>query len=356
MAAEPLGIEGFTDEDARFAGSRFSEVRDAVFANPYQKVWGAPGEPPLPVYPVTLGLLLRDLLSRAGFPFLAAARRAVSSHADLRWGPDRQGFRRLLHPNGVCLTGMWEIAADTPYSGYFRRGSRGLIVARYSTCCTATRRGQTRSLALVGRVYPTTDPEHGGRLPTAGFITQEDLGGSHSRSINEAVVRNAPDTRSWRRGAGVPALLLTGLVFMKSDKQPSIRQLYQLAELGKPAAEPTRAPEFMQLTVDPAQPVIAGDGIDFRDEVMAQIYDSGDPQPKRKLVFRIETSDRGTTRGLPVYERREITDWRTIGTLTFDRAVASFNGDRVLNFSHPVWREDRNDPLTANEKGRGTPR
>jgi hypothetical protein len=350
MGNEPLGIQGFTDEDARFAGSRFAAVRDAVFANPYQKVWGAAGEPPLPVYEVTAGLLLRGLWSRGPLQFLAAARRVVASHADLRWGPDGKGFRRLVHPNGVCLTGRWEITADTPYSGYFRRGSQGLIVGRYSTCCTATRRGQTRSLSLVGRIYPTTDPGHAAPLPTANFITQEDLGGSHSRSINEAVLRNAPDTRAWRRGAGIPGFLVTGAVFIKADKEPAHRQLYQIAELGKPPGEPTRAPEFMQLTVDPAQPVVEGEGIDFRDEVMAQLYDRGDATPKRKLVFRVETSDEGVTRGLPVYQRREISNWREIGRITFDRAVASYNGDFVVGFSHPVWREDRNDPATATRR------
>jgi len=31
----------------------------------------------------------------------------------------------------------------------------------------------------------------------------------------------------------------------------------------------------------------------------------------------------------------------------FDDAVASYNGDCVIHFNHPTWRDDRNDPLTA---------
>lgn len=342
MSKIELGIEGFTAEDAAFTGSRFAAVRDALSANPYPK---------LPRYEVSVGSLLRGLLP-GGPPlaFLAAARRVVDSHADLRWGPDRKGYRRLVHPNGVCLTGIWEITADTPYTGYFQRGSRGLVVGRYSTCCTETRRGYSRSLALVGRVYPTTDPAHPDPLPTANFITQEDLGGAHSASINEAVLRNAPDTSAWRRGAGITQFLITGAVFILADKQPAFRQVYQLAELGKPAGEPTRAPEFMQLTVDPAQPVVPGDDLDFRDEVLAQIYDPGDPQPKRRLTFRIAVSDEGSTKGPPVFQRRTIHNWKEIGTLTFDHAVASYNGDFVVHFNHPVWRTDRNDPATAKRK------
>ena len=350
MAKESLGIQGFTADDKRVgtASSRFSVVRDAIFANPYQKVWGAEGNAPLERFTVTLAPLKEGSLPGGGeWQFLAAAKRVLASDSDLRWGPDGKGYRRLLHPNGICMTGLWEITEETPYTGYFHQGSRGLMIVRYSTCCDETRRGHTRSLSMIGRIYPTTDPDHAEPLPTACFITQEDIGGEDTPSINEAKLRNAPNTTVSRRGKGAGILLLTGTVFNIAEKQPSIRQLYQIAELGKPPGEPTRAPEFMQLTVAPGQPVIPGDDLDFRDEIMAHIYDPGDPAPKRKLVFEIETSDTGTTHGPPTNERRDITDWKKIGTMTFDAAVASFNADHVFHVNHPAWREDRNDPQTV---------
>lgn len=348
MEKEYLGSEQMTAEDRAYRGSRFSEVRDAVFANPYQKVWGAGGEPPLPVYPVSLASVARGILP-FGRPsiFRQAVERAVDSHADLRWGQDGKGFRRLLHPNGVCLTGLWDITEDSGYTGYFAKGSRALVVGRYSTCCTETRRGRTRSLSLVGKLYPTTDPEHAEPLRTASFFTQQDLGGDRTATINDAELRNAPDTRSWRRGTGIPVFLLEGVFFLLTDKKPSIRQLYQIAELGKPDNEPTRTPEFMRLRVASDQPRIAGENLDFRDEIMAQLYDRGDPVPKRRLVFHIEVTDDGATHGTPAFERRSFENWRRIGTLAFDRAVVSYNGDFVIHFNHPTWRDDRNDPSTA---------
>ena len=54
------GIGGFEDRQA--AGSRYAEVRQALFANAYYLTWGAPGEPPLPVYDVTLCRTLKGLL------------------------------------------------------------------------------------------------------------------------------------------------------------------------------------------------------------------------------------------------------------------------------------------------------
>ena len=37
MDPEYFGAEEVTEEDRGYRGSRFSEVRDAFFANPYQK-------------------------------------------------------------------------------------------------------------------------------------------------------------------------------------------------------------------------------------------------------------------------------------------------------------------------------
>ena len=345
--------EAFSTEDAISAGSRFAVVREALFANPYQAVWGRPSNKPMPTYKVRLGSVLNGILPFGRpYAFREASERAVDSSADLRWGPDRRGYRRLLHPNGICLTGTWSISEETPYSGHFRKGSRALAVARYSTCCTETKRGRARSLSMVGKLFPTQDRDHAAPLHPANFITQQDIGGDWTDHINDAELRNAPDTTAWRRGLGTPILLITGILFGIVDRRPTIRQLYPIAELGKPLEEPTRAPTFMRLRVAGHQPRISGENLDFRDEVMAQIYDAGDPVPRRTLTFDIDVTDAGETHGIPILERRTFKDWRKIGSLTFDEAVASYNGDFVIHFRHPTWRDDQNDPATATRVSR----
>ncbi len=347
MKIDYSGI-GITEADRSYNGSRFSEVSEAIFANPYQPIWGSGSAPPLPTYEVTLLSVLRGVVPFGQrYVFRQAVERTVDSHADLRWGTNGWGFRRLLHPNGVCLKGLWEITEPTEYSGYFSNDHKGLLIGRYSTCCTETRRGRTRSLALVGKLYPTTDPNHQQPLRTASFFTQEDIAGENTNYINDAELRNAPNVHAWRRGWGTPILIITGIVFQIVDREPAQRQLYQIAELGKPENEPTRCPNFMRLTVSPDQPRIEGSDLDFRDEIMAHIFDQGDPVPRRKLVFNIETTDDGSRRGPGIAQRLTFNNWRRIGRITFDNAVISYNGDFVIHFHHPTWRSDRNNPSTA---------
>lgn len=353
MPDPETGMEQFTDEDGAYSGSRFRDVVDALFANPYQTVWGREGEPPLPVQDVTIRSVFGGLLSIGRPPrFERASERSLDSAADLRWGPDRKGFARLLHPNGVCLIGRWQITEDTPYSGYFARGSGALVVARYSSGAGGPQRGRIRSMALVGKLFPTMDPDHATPLRTANFITQEDIGGARTESINAAELLNAPDVTVFRRGLAGTLLLKVAAVFRRVDQQPTIRQLYPIAELGKPAGERTRAPEFMRLLVAPGHPVIAGADLDVRDEVMAQIFDRADPVPKRTLTFTIDVTDDGHTSGTPFRVRRTFRNWRRIGAMVFDNAVVSYNGDAVIHFTHPTWRQDRNDPATATRIGR----
>jgi hypothetical protein len=103
----------------------------------------------------------------------------------------------------------------------------------------------------------------------------------------------------------------------------------------------------MRLRVVSEQPRISGDALDFRDEVMAHIFDPGNPMPLRTLCFDIDVSDDGTTHGPGLAQHVAISNWRRIGRLIFDNAVVSYNGDSVIHFNHPTWRSDRNDPATA---------
>jgi len=343
-----FGAEGITPEDKGYQGSRFSEVKAAIFANPYQKVWGGPDEPPLPYYRTTIRSVYAGSWPGGQPQFKLASMRALDSAIDLRWGEDRKGFRRLVRPNGVCVTGIWEITEDNPYSGYFKKGMRCLVIGRVSAGVSITLWGLRRSYGIVLKLYPTLDENHENLLETANVFMIDDLGGTRASRIVDVELTNAPQVTGFNRGNEIPILIKEGLVFELVDRMATVRQVYPIAELGKTPDEQTRAPEFMRLRASPGHPVVNEE--DVRNEVMAYIFDKGNPEPKRTLCFDISVSDRGKRSGFvffPKGQRQTITDWQTIGKVSFSNGVVSYNGDFVIHFHHPTWRNDRNDPSTA---------
>jgi hypothetical protein len=340
------GQQETTDEDRAYRGSRYAEVREALYANPYRD--GASGQEPgpLPMFQSTIRNAWKGTLH--GHKFLKeASARTVDTHADLRWGTDGKGYRRILAPNGICVLGTWDITSDNPYTGYFQKGSRGLTIGRISSDGNETRRGQRRSISLGMKIYPTTDPDHPTPLIPASVIAQEDLGGMHTDFVNDAELRNMPSVHSYRRGIYVLVMLRAGLYFFGLDKVPDVRQLHEIAELGKPANVPTRAPNHMLLKMIPGQRRIAGDGLDFRDEIYSHIFSPGDTTPTGSMDYDIFVSDNGKNIGFPGFRRVTVSDWQRIGTMRFTEAVASYNADHVIHFHHPGWRDDRNKPSTA---------
>ena len=77
-----------------------------------------------------------------------------------------------------------------------------------------------------------------------------------------------------------------------------------------PPTEPTRAPTFIRLLMSETQQRIEGASLDFRDEIMAQIFGRGDPTPKRTLTFHLEVTEDGVTSGTKLRERRTFSNWR----------------------------------------------
>jgi hypothetical protein len=347
-----FGRQGITQEDKDYQGSRFSDVKAAIFANPYQKVWGDPNEPPLPNYKTTNKSVYAGTLPGGQPPqFKLASIRALDSAADLRWGEDRKGFRRLLRPNGVCVTGVWEITEDNPYSGYFKKGSQGLVIARISAGVTMTLRGIRHAYGIVLKLYPTADEDHENLLQTANVFLADDLGGTTASHITEVELTNAPHVTGFNRGNEIPVLLKEGVIFELVDRMSTTRQVYPIAELEKSLDVQTNSPEFMRLKVSSGHRVI--DEEDVRNEVLAHIFDKGNPKPQGTLSFNISVSDTGKKSGFPLFpkgQRQTITNWQTIGKVNFNNGVASYNGDFVIHFRHPTWRKDRNDRHTSVRK------
>ena len=305
MSEFNFGTQQMTDEAALTAARDF-ERSSTRCADPYQRVWGAAGEPPLPVYEVTFATVASSSV-RAGHRTHRRFRRGPALGTRQQRIPTHRAPQRRLPDR------TWEITA-TPGTPAISPGRTALVIARTRPAAprraAATRVRSRWSASSFRRPIPDhADAAANGELHDAG---------RHRRHRTDSSTTSSCATRRTRRLAarvGAPIAAADRSAFNKVDQQPTIRQLYQIAELGKPAGEPTRAPEFMRLLVSADQPRIAGDDLDFRDEIMAQIS-IGRSDTKRTLTFHIEVTDEGETTGPPAEERRTFRNWRSVGTLS----------------------------------------
>jgi hypothetical protein len=284
-----------------YTGSRFADVWGEVKSTPYST---------LPQTPVSIGRFFG-----LGVNYLkAAAIRTINNENDLL-----PHFDKLVHPNGVCLSGTWNITEQSPYTGYFAQGSSGLIIARASVALSDTTRGNFRGFGLAGKIFPTTDPNHTSPLPTANFFLIDDLGGTMTDHYTDAQLTNEPATTIHPS----EALYLAGIAavasdaFKAADINPGIRQVYPIAELGLGDPTTLHSPKFMKIQGAPGP---RSDEADFRNELNVQNY--------------------GGHLELEIYVSEDKTNWQKVGFIDFTDSVASDSCDHRIHFSHPKYRTD----------------
>jgi hypothetical protein len=317
LAASVLAFTQFAPvQAASYGGSRFADVWGLVRSDPYVV---------LPHYRVTLGSFFDGIVNR----LLVDSRRTLSDREDIL-----PPFQKRVHPIGTCLAGTWRITEESPYSGYFQKGSEALIIARASTALGEERRGEARSFGLAGKLFPTTDRNHAAPLPTANFFLIENLAGTYTPHFLDAeqtsdILFIAPRPGALFRGPlGVVALQ----AFAAADEtfdltRPFVRQLYPIAELGEPAGAPRRAPRYLKVVGSATTPRV--DELDYRHELDMDHYEDG-------IHFDIYVADHGL-RGGPK-------DWQYLGDIHFTESVASDSCDHRLHFAHPPWRDDAEQP------------
>lgn len=65
-----------------------------------------------------------------------AAQRTINDKSDYL-----ERLPKLLHPNGVCVVGTWEMNEGLPYTGAFAGGTKNLFIGRVSVAMQETTRG-----------------------------------------------------------------------------------------------------------------------------------------------------------------------------------------------------------------------
>ena len=284
-----------------YEGSTYADVWSQVTSDTYKK---------LPKNKISVASLYGFLKSK----IKRAANRTLNNRSDIL-----PQFRKLAHPNGICLTGTWEITEENKYGGYFKQGSEALIVARASTAMSGTTQGRNRAFGLAGKIFPTNNPLHEEKLKPASFFLVDDLGGTKARHYTDVEMTNAPTT-SFTTAVLAHAIyaIKLAITFGKADANPNIRQVYEIAQLGENSPESVITPEFMKIGAQKGQTV---DKKGFRDELRIENYNG-------ELLMDISVKS------------GEKSKWKKIGVVRFTESAASNSCDHRLHFPHPKWKSN----------------
>jgi len=284
--------------------------------NQFQSVWDRVTINPLKIYPqetISYSKLFDgaiDLISNN-------AKRTLKNHFDIL-----EPFDKLAHPNGVCVRGIWEINTSSPYSGYFKNGSKALFIGRASSAMDNTKRGENRAFGMGGKLFPTMDPLEVQSIPSANFFVINDLGGTKAEYYTDVALTNEPDVSVTMSVLGSIAYAIkVANAFSDADSNSGIRQLYEISQLKEDKTIQIITPKWMKIEALKGQSKIGVN--DFRDEFILRNNEN--------LVFNISVSSN---------KIEGIKKWKKIGTITLDASVVSVTCDHGLHFHHPLWRDD----------------
>ncbi len=289
-----------------------SSVKPLVVNNQFQSVWKQVTSDPVKKLPQDR-ISYKKLLSKGKDIITRNSLRTLDSHANIL-----PSFNKLAHPNGICFKGVWRINTENRYSGYFKKNSKALIIVRASSAMSNTRRGEIRSFGFAGKIFPTMNPFLKTNENTANFFLIDDLGGTRAKHYTDVVLSNEP---SISKNSEVFRNLLyvakIASAFSKSDKNPKIRQVYEISQLGEPNNIIT--PKWMKVEAKAGQKI---DALDFRDELRIN---------RNKLIFNISVASN------KIQGKK---NWKQIGTISLDTSVVSKSCDHRLHFHHPKWKSD----------------
>ena len=283
-----------------YAGSRVRDVWTEIRSNPYRT---------LPQETVSVTKFFSwgtNLLARS-------ATRTIADNSDVL-----PRFNKLVHPNGICLKGTWNMTETSPYTGYFEQGKQAVVIARASSALSETQVGHYRGFGLAVKIFPTDNPNHLFPLKTANFFVIDDLGGTLTKNYLDAPMTNEPAASVRLTSVFLaPVAAAASSAFSAADRNPGIRQLYPVAELGLRAGQVAKAPNYIKIVGSAEMKRQTKN--DFRNELNVALYGNN-------LDFDVLVS---ATKTGP---------FQKIGYLEFQESMASDSCDHRVHFPHPKFR------------------
>lgn len=299
-----------------YAESSFNDVKQVVFGNqPLSKDAQVKNEMmvyekgQLPHYEVSASKFVVDGVNQ----LFNRASATLSDKVDYY-----PRLEKLVHPNGICFSGVWTITASNPYSGYFQKGSKALFIGRASAALSETERGEKRGFGFAGKIFPTMNPKE--NVKTANFFLVDVLMGADRDRYLDVKMTNKP--KLGFRVSLLKMALEVMRVFKQVDSDPSYRPVYPISELGLQKGDKAVTPVYMMLEADKS--VARNDDADFRDELSIR------KNHAEGLKFNILVND--------VSENQDSEAWKKIGQIELDESTVSHGCDRRLHFSHPKMK------------------
>ncbi|MCC6510912.1 MAG: hypothetical protein IT423_17555, partial [Pirellulaceae bacterium] len=185
--------------DGDYHGTSFHQLKRVVWSDPYDTL------------PYHVGLGPIKLLR-----FFNDSSRNLSDKRDLM-----PYFDKLIHSNGICFTGTWEITETSPYTGYFAKGSKGLLLVRASVAGLSLTANTRRAFGLGGKLFPTMNPDE--TAYPANFVVVSHLSGIRTRHITDIEMTNRPTV-----GLGVAPNIVNRVIFRMLDTRPGFRQVHSI--------------------------------------------------------------------------------------------------------------------------------
>lgn len=285
-----------------YKGSSFNGVWDLVTKSKHSS---------LPQTKVTLDSFfngLTNLLSKA-------AKETVKNKNDIR-----PYFNKLLHSNGICMKGTWDITRENPYSGYFKKGSKALIIARASTTLSNTRRGSLRGFGLAGKIFPTLNEDQS--VKTGNFFLIDNLVGTYAKNFTRVNLGNQPGiipAFSFTVPFLAPIGFVTAKAFALADINPGVRQVYSISHLGINDPRKAKTPKWMMIRGSNNE--VINSKKDFRAELIKHM------KMNKKVSFDIFVAN-----------DMIIKKWDKIGVIAFDKIISSKGCDHRLHFHHHKFK------------------
>ena len=140
-----FGSQELTQEDQEAHGSRFRDVKAAIFANPYQPVWGAPNAPPLPYYKTTNTSVYAGSFPAASPPIQTGLDTSVGFPGGFPVGRRWQRLSQTGAPQRRLRHRRLGHHRRQPLFRRFQQDSQGLAIARISAGVTTMLPGRRRS-------------------------------------------------------------------------------------------------------------------------------------------------------------------------------------------------------------------